>query len=75
MISRSIFCVEERMKPIASGRSSRDREPRASAVTICGASASASVDQLAAAAWSPASSSLVKPMTLTSGERRSWLTM
>ena len=73
LISRSILAVEVRMKPIASGRSSRAAS-RASSVTICGASASArSINS--AKGWVAADNSAVKPMTLTSGERRSWLTI
>ena len=61
------------MKPIASGKSSRAAK-RASSVTIAGASASArSISSPIACV--PASSSAVKPITLTSGERRSWLTI
>jgi hypothetical protein len=73
LINRSIFWVEERMKPIASGRSTA-AAASASGVRICGASALA----LATRSFSgpaAACNSLVKPMTLTRGERRSWLTI
>ena len=70
LISRSIFWVEVRMKPIASGRSSRTARS-ASSADQPGAPRVYLVehgDQRLRAA----SSSAVKPMTLTSGERRSW---
>lgn len=73
LISRSIFCVEVRMKPIDSGRSSRTAS-RASSLTICGASASARSTSSVSGAVAAASSA-VKPITLTNGERRSWLTI
>ena len=73
LISRSILRVEERMKPIASGISSATTA-RASRPTRPGAFSSASATSLVSEA-AAASSSLVKPITLTRGERRSWLTM
>ena len=73
LMSRSIFSVEVRMKPIASGRSTRAAS-RAAGVTTSGAAASARSISSASGPVA-ASSSAVKPMTFTSGERRSWLTI
>ena len=86
MISRSILPIEDLMKPSASAKSCESclslpsSTGSASSVAlsgIAGAEAAARPSAAIRLKMSPrnSSSSLVKPMMLTSGERRSWLTI
>ena len=86
MISRSILAIEDLMKPSASEKSCESclsaPSSTGSAVSVAlsgtgGAAAAARPRVAIRLKMSPrnSSSSLVKPMMLTSGERRSWLTI
>ena len=86
MISRSILAIEDLMKPSASAKSSESclsgPSSTGSAVSVAfsgaggaGEAARASVAIRLKMSLRNSSSSLVKPMMLTSGERRSWLTI
>ena len=84
MISRSILAIDDLMKPSASEKSC---ESCLSSPSSSGSASPASTGTGAAPTARPSaairlkmsarnsSSSLVKPMMLTSGERRSWLTI
>ena len=85
MIRRSILAIDDLMKPSASEKSCDSCLSSPSSTGSISPSSTGSGEAAAAARPSAAirlkisarnsSSSLVKPMMLTSGERRSWLTM